>query len=285
MVLHTAYNIYRITRIGLPFIHLFIFSLTARLYHFYLVWFKMYFCFWSNCIESAKKNIHQKLSTLMWPFNQSVASSALSVIIDFRQMLLAVVFNTTQILHGIQMYYFCVCFFVMFRYGNLNILYTKRTCEIHGLRIRSIGCLFSLLLSLCLLWNDVSTLFILFQYQHLNRYFIYEFYKHTTIDSSTTLCLYTTSSTQKTMNVYNKINSRAHTHLISASLSVYMCERECVYDVYCIRLFRRYILFIFFSLGCYLLWNRILNNESRACKSLPFIFVHFEQMLFEYYVM
>lgn len=68
----------------------------------------------------SKKRNRQKLSTFMWPFNQSVASSALSVIIDFRQMLLAVVFNIYRYFMEYKCILFVLFVVVMFRCGNMN---------------------------------------------------------------------------------------------------------------------------------------------------------------------
>lgn len=170
----------------------------------------------------------------MWPFNQSVASSALSVIIDFRRMLLAVVFNT-QILYGIQMYslYSLCVFFVIFRYGNTKILYETNLWNPWSEYSKRWLLVLLVFVSLSFMeWRFYSVysfsiskseyiLLMNFTNTHNNRLIHYS------------LSLYTTCSTQKTMNVYNKINKQSSTHLICLSLCLCLCV--CVWAWVCLR--------------------------------------------------
>lgn len=261
------------------FIYLFIFL------PFFLVWFKMYFCFWSNCIESASKTEPSETIDFHVAF-QSICH-LVCTLCDywFSSNAACGCFQYTDTSRNRNV--FSLFFFVIFRYGNTKILYETNLWNPWSEYSKRWLLVLLVFVSLSFMeWRFYSVysfsiskseyiLLMNFTNTHNNRLIHYS------------LSLYTTCSTQKTMNVYNKINKQSSTHLICLSLCVsvcvYVCERECVYDVYCIRLFGCYVLFIL--LGCYLLWNRILNNESRACKSLPFIFVHFEQMLSEYYVM
>lgn len=245
----------------------------------------MYFCFWSNCIESASKTEPSETIDFHVAF-QSICH-LVCTLCDywFSSNAACGCFQYTDTLRNTNVFsLFSLCFFCHISiWKHENIIWNELVKSMVWIFEALVACspcfcfsvFYGMTFLLCLFFFNIK-IWIYFTYMnftntHNNRLIHYS------------LSLYTTCSTQKTMNVYNKINKQSSTHLICLSLSLSVCERECVYDVYCIRLFGCYVLFI--SLGCYLLWNRILNNESRACKSLPFIFVHFEQMLFEYYVM
>lgn len=145
----------------------------------------MYFCFWSNCIESASKTEPSETIDFHVAF-QSICH-LVCTLCDywFSSNAACGCFQYTDTSRNTNV------FFLSYFDMETRKYYMKRTCEIHGLNIRSVGCLFSLFLFFCLLWNDVSTLFILFQYQNLNIFYLWILQTHTTIDSSTTrsLCI------------------------------------------------------------------------------------------------
>lgn len=217
--------------------------------------------------NSSKKTHRQKLYRLShWPFNQTVASSALWWLLIFVKCCLRLY---TMEYKSILLLLLLSCFNIWKHEYKTNFEIKK----IHGLKHWLLVLL--VFVSLSFLWNDVSTLcFFLFfiQYQNMNTriyFYYYFFYKHSTIDSIIHFPFSMWSRwthTNRENVVQHKIKIR-HTFKF---FSICLCAPVCV----CTLLFdysQALFLLLFIWLGVIYSENRILNNESRACKLLPFI--------------